>query len=183
MNSSRGARIACNRGIHPTGYASEREFRRVATIELTGQIPLKKISRTFIELRGQTFMTGARYILIALLTVLWWPSAAANRHTRPALALASSHAPSLSGCSSHETADLSGTDQAISHAGKRFVRRTSSPPVTSEEAGYVSSSANKDLRSIHHFRLCGSLEFCAALARTWQFEQRTALDPRAPSLV
>jgi hypothetical protein len=123
-------------------------------------------------------MTGARKIIAVLIAVLW------------ALGPMHLHNPSAdkSGLSTvshyntkHEAESRS--NQCICHAAKAWIRRFALAFPREGQIGGAPAPGEQAWRLENPSGAFGSSEFCALLAGSWQFEWRTALSPRAPSLV
>jgi hypothetical protein len=131
----------------------------------------------------ETVMVSVRIIVAALMTLLW-SLPPARGYTSGCYACAGTGARISVHLHGFCEADLhSGSVQTIPHAVKSWNRRFSSPPNPNEDTAAVSHDAVEGLEWKNLFGAGDHLERCVVLAHGWQFELRTALNPRAPSFL
>ena len=123
-------------------------------------------------------------LALAVLMSLLWPSAPIRWQHQSAFSHTNSHVSPVSGCEVLNKIDSHlGLDQVTLHAAKPWIRRFSLPTAVKDQFGTVSLLANNELHLEDPFYASSRFGFFAVLARSWQFQWRTALSPRAPSLV
>jgi hypothetical protein len=127
-------------------------------------------------------MMGVRTIIFALMAVLW---SSIPAHARGVSARSCPDGHICTSSHFHSAPDSendSGPDQAFSHTAKPWNRRLLLPSNPDDQTGLVPQDKSS-LSGWENLFSGGGFGFTAVLAQSWQFELRTALEPRAPSFL
>ena len=131
----------------------------------------------------KTYMIRAGLILAVLMSLLL-PVAPIQRENQSSSVPAGDHVLATSGCHLTDVSDICASPvHEIFHLIKPWNRRFSLPIVLNGLICSVAVDAQNELRPENPFDASSRFGFFAAMARSWQFQRRAALSPRAPSLV